>query len=96
MPHPGGRPSRPAGPGLVASAITARLVSQTLVEASQASGIPASLLSRLRRGTYPGLLSMLNVRRLAAWLGWPVLDTLRACDAGVSPAQLLRSVLRGE
>ena len=96
MPHPGGRPSHPVGPGLVASAIAARLVSQTLPEASQASGIPFSLLSRLRRGTYPGLLSMLNVRRLAAWLGWPVLDTLRACDAGVPPAQLSRSVQRGQ
>ena len=95
MPHPGGRPSHPTGPGLVASAITARLVSQTLPEASQASGIPASLLSRLRRGTYPGLLSMLNVRRLAVWLGWSVLDTLRACDVGVKPAQLSRSVQRG-
>ena len=79
----------------MASAIAARLVSQTVTEAAQVSGIHISLLSRLHRGTYPYLLSMPNVRRLAAWLGWSVLATLRACDAGVSPAQLSRSVQRG-
>lgn len=88
------RPKHPAAPGVLAQVLDTRLQTMTLTHAAVASGVNAALLSQLRTGTYPYLLSMPNVRRLARWLGWSVLATMRACDAGISPTHLSQSVYR--